>query len=152
MWIKLLKTNATVSWASSPGVRRSMQSNRPRDTSLELALRSALHRSGLRFRKHYKPIPGRRIEVDVAFISRRVVVMVDGCFWHGCPQHATRPKLNEAWWAQKLDANIVRDRRNDRLLSQAGWSVLRFWEHQPVSEMVVTIGAAIDACKARRLS
>jgi DNA mismatch endonuclease (patch repair protein) len=135
------------SWASSEGVRRSMQSNRPRDTRPEVALRSALHAAGLRFRKHYRPVKGSRCEVDVAFTRWKVAVQFDGCFWHGCPQHATRPATNEAWWAAKLDANIARDRRNDELLTHAGWKVLRFWEHEQVDHIVATVREAVTSEK-----
>lgn len=127
------------SWASSEGVRRSMQSNRPRDTRPEVALRSALHAAGLRFRKNYRPVKGSRCEVDVAFTRWKVAVQLDGCFWHGCPQHATRPATNEAWWAAKLDANIARDRRSDQMLTDAGWTVLRFWEHEVTDDIVTKV-------------
>ena len=127
------------SWASSVGVRRSMQSNRPRDTRPEVALRSELHAAGLRFRKHYRPVKGLRCEVDIAFTRWRVAVLLDGCFWHGCPVHATRPTTNREWWAAKLDGNVARDRRNDQALSAAGWIVLRFWEHEPRDEVVAKI-------------
>jgi DNA mismatch endonuclease (patch repair protein) len=116
-----------------------MQSNRPRDTRPEIALRSGLHAAGLRFRKHYRPISGSRCEVDVAFTRVRLAVQLDGCFWHGCPDHATRPITNETWWSTKLDANIARDRKTDELLSDAGWTVLRFWEHEPTAEVVAKV-------------
>jgi len=131
------------SWASSDGVRRSMQSNR-RDTRPEIALRSALHATGLRFRKNYRPVKGSRAEVDVAFTRVRVAVQLDGCFWHGCPEHATRPATNEKWWSDKLDANIARDRRTDEMLTEAGWTVLRFWEHEPVEDVVAKVRGVID--------
>lgn len=132
------------SWASSDGVRRSMQANRPRDTRPEVALRSGLHAAGLRFRKHYRPVKGSRCEVDVAFTRWRVAVQLDGCFWHGCPQHATRPATNQSWWAAKLDANVARDRRNDEMLSEAGWTVLRFWEHEPTDEVVARVREELE--------
>ncbi len=116
-----------------------MQSNRSRDTRPELALRSGLHAAGLRFRKHYRPVRGSRCEVDVAFTRWRVAVLLDGCFWHGCPRHATRPATNEEWWAAKLDANIARDRRTDEMLAEVGWMVLRFWEHEPTDEVVTKV-------------
>ena len=116
-----------------------MQSNRPRDTRPEVLLRSGLHAAGLRFRKNYRPIKGSRCEVDVAFTRWRVAVLLDGCFWHGCPQHATRPATNRDWWAAKLDANIARDQRTNKMLSDAGWTVLRFWEHEPTAEVVARI-------------
>ncbi len=141
------------SWASSEGVRRSMQSNRPRDTHPEVALRSGLHAAGLRFRKHYRPLKGSRCEVDVAFTRWRVAVQLDGCFWHGCPAHATRPATNEAWWAVKLDANVARDRRNDELLTEAGWKVLRFWEHEQIDQIVATVREAVtgEMCAKQRV-
>jgi DNA mismatch endonuclease (patch repair protein) len=106
-------------------------------------MRSALQRSGLRFRKHYRPLPGVRCEVDVAFTRWKVAVLLDGCFWHGCPTHATRPAAHGAWWAAKLDANVARDRRNDQLLTDAGWLVLRFWEHESPDEIVCAVTAAL---------
>jgi DNA mismatch endonuclease, patch repair protein len=138
------RTSARPSWASSPGVRRSMQSNRPRDTTPEVAVRQALHRLGLRYRTHLRPIAGDRCQVDVAFTRWRVAVFVDGCFWHGCPQHATRPATNREWWGSKLDNNVARDRRTDERLQAAGWTVLRYWEHMPVDEVVQ------DVCRALR--
>lgn len=116
-----------------------MRSNRPRDTRPEVALRSALHAAGLRFRKHYRPIDGSRCEVDVAFTRVRMAVQLDGCFWHGCPKHATRPVTNGSWWAAKLDGTVARDRQNNELLCSHGWEVLRFWEHQPVDEIVAIV-------------
>jgi len=116
-----------------------MQSNRPRDTRPEIALRSGLHAAGLRFRKHYRPLQGSRCDVDVAFTRWRVAVLLDGCFWHGCPEHATRPATNEEWWAAKLDGNIARDRRTDQMLRDEGWTVLRFWEHEATEDIVTRV-------------
>lgn len=99
-----------------------------RDTPCELALRSAVHRLGLRFRVDW-PLPGTRRRADLAFVTARVAVFVDGCFWHGCPEHATWPKANAAWWRAKLAGNVARDRDTDAHLRRAGWRVLRFWEH-----------------------
>jgi DNA mismatch endonuclease (patch repair protein) len=131
------------SWASTVGVRRSMQSNRPKNTGPELAVRSALHRAGLRFRIHYRPLRGIKREVDIAFTGPRVAVFVDGCFWHGCPLHATRPATNVEWWATKLDGNIGRDRLTDEALTKAGWLVLRFWEHVAPAEVVLAVVAQL---------
>lgn len=66
---------------------------------------------------------------DFVFRRERVVVFVDGCFWHACPIHGTRPKSNVDFWDAKLDRNVARDRRADRELSDSGWKVVRFWEH-----------------------
>lgn len=107
-----------------------MRANRSRDTSPELAVRSALHRRGLRYRVHFAPVPALRCRPDIVFTRARVAVFVDGCFWHRCPLHSTNPTANGPWWREKLDANVERDRRNDRALAAAGWLVLRFWEHE----------------------
>jgi len=137
----------TDSWASNEGVRRSMRSNRSRNTGPEKLLRSALHRAGLRFRIHRRPMTGVRCEVDILFSAARLAVFIDGCFWHGCPAHATRPALNAEWWATKLDGNIQRDRANDALLAQAGWHVLRFWEHEAPEMVVGQIRAELAVLK-----
>jgi DNA mismatch endonuclease (patch repair protein) len=115
--------------ASSSEVRRRMQVTPRRDTPCELALRSNVHRLGLRFRVDW-PVPGTRRRADLAFVSANVVVFVDGCFWHGCPRHATWPKANARWWRDKLRTNVTRDRDTDAQLRNSGWTVLRFWEHE----------------------
>jgi DNA mismatch endonuclease, patch repair protein len=107
-----------------------MRANRPRDTSPEIRLRSALHRRGLRFRVHRKPESGLRTTADVLFGPARVAVYVDGCFWHSCPLHGNLPKSNREWWQRKLLANTARDRRNDAALRASGWHVIRVWEHE----------------------
>jgi DNA mismatch endonuclease (patch repair protein) len=108
-----------------------MQGNRGRDTRPEVALRSALHAQGLRFRKHVPPVPGLRCRADVVFPRQRVAVFVDGCFWHRCPDHGVSPKTNSPYWKAKLDRNVARDRRNDAALAAAGWTIVRVWEHEP---------------------
>jgi DNA mismatch endonuclease (patch repair protein) len=105
-----------------------MQATRRRDTPCELAIRSLVHRDRLRFRVDW-PLPGTRRRADLAFVSAKVAVFVDGCFWHGCPRHGTWPKANGAWWRTKIEGNIRRDRNTDAILRKAGWKVLRFWEH-----------------------
>jgi len=115
--------------ASSEAVRRRMRVTLQRDTPGEIALRSALHRLGLRFRVDWR-LPGLRRRADLAFVSPRVAVFVDGCFWHGCPQHGTWPKTNANWWRNKIKANRRRDEDTDRALRAAGWAVVRIWTHQ----------------------
>lgn len=134
------------SWAASPGVRRSMQSNTRTDTKPEIRLRSALHRTGLRFRKDH-PIrvdSGRQIKVDIAFPASRLAVLVDGCFWHRCPQHATDPKINVELWRKKFDRNVMRDDISNHALALAGWQVLRIWEHEPVERAAAMVWEALD--------
>ena len=130
--------------ASSPHATATMRSNRS-DSRLEQALRRELHRRGLRFRKHVQPVQGLRCKPDILFTRARVAVFVDGCFWHRCPQHASDPVANGAWWAEKLQRNVARDRRNDAALRAAGWNVIRLWEHQAVDEMAEIVQRAVTS-------
>lgn len=118
------------SWASSPQRRRIMQANRSRDTAPELALRRLLHALGLRYRVSARPLREVRRTADVVFGPARVAVFVDGCFWHGCPDHGTVPATNADYWAPKLQRNAERDRHTDELLRAAGWMSIRVWEHE----------------------
>ncbi len=119
--------------ASSELTRARMVATKQRDTKPELALRSALHGMGLRFAVDQK-INGNRGRPDVLFPTERVAVYIDGCFWHGCPEHGTIPKQNRQWWIDKLDANRARDAATTEALTRDGWRVLRFWEHdEPVA-------------------
>lgn len=131
------------SWASSPSVRKSMQSNRPRDTAPERALRSGVHALGLRYRVGARPVPGLRRIGDLVFTRARAVVFLDGCFWHGCPDHHTAAKTNAGYWADKVEQNRLRDRETDRLLADAGWAVLRVWEHEPVADAAARVAALV---------
>jgi DNA mismatch endonuclease (patch repair protein) len=101
-----------------------------RDTAPELALRRRLHGLGFRYRLHQRPLPELGRTADIVFRSRRLAVFVDGCFWHGCPEHATSPKTNGEWWGAKLARNTERDMDTDRRLTEAGWRVVRVWEHE----------------------
>ncbi|MGI8729274.1 MAG: very short patch repair endonuclease [Solirubrobacteraceae bacterium] len=116
--------------ASSAAVSAAMRAARVRDTGPELAIRTELFARGLRYRIHRRPLESLRSEADVVFPRERVAVYVDGCFWHRCPDHGVMPKANATWWRDKLDANVERDRRADRLLTAAGWVVVRVWEHE----------------------
>jgi DNA mismatch endonuclease, patch repair protein len=131
--------------ASSAGVRRMMQAVRVRDTTSEVLLRSELHRVGLRFRKNYRPAIGLP-RVDVAFPGRRLLLFVDGCFWHGCPIHFRLPKSNASWWREKIDATAERDARQGALLEGLGWSVIRVWEHELRAEACEETVARIAHC------
>jgi DNA mismatch endonuclease (patch repair protein) len=101
-----------------------------RDTAPELALRSELHRRGLRFRVDRRPVPGVRTRADLVFPREKVAVYVDGCFWHGCPDHGTMPKANADFWGPKLARNQERDREINKALADEGWTVVRIWEHE----------------------
>ena len=101
-----------------------------RDTKPELRLRSELHRRGFRFFVDRAPMQGVRRRADLVFPRRRVAVYVDGCFWHGCPLHGTWPKNNADWWRRKIQRNQERDLDTDQRLQDAGWIVVRVWEHE----------------------
>ncbi|MGE5335849.1 MAG: very short patch repair endonuclease [Nitrososphaerota archaeon] len=134
--------------ASSPAVRAAMRGNRKRDTRPELALRSELHRRGLRYRIDTRPLQALRCRADIVFRRQNVAVFVDGCFWHGCPEHGTSPKTNPSYWSAKITRNVERDRINDAELGDAGWVVIRVWEHELPAEAASRIAQAL----ARRSS
>ena len=121
-----------------------MKRQRQRDTAPELALRSLLHRHGLRFRVNYR-LPHLRRSADLVFPSERVAVFVDGCFWHGCPEHATWPKENADWWRAKIEGNRRRDEDTDRRLVDAGWQVVRVWEHEEPETAATRVSALVRA-------
>jgi DNA mismatch endonuclease (patch repair protein) len=126
------------------GRAANMRSNRRSDTKPELALRAALHARGYRYRKDFRlDLPLRRVRPDIAFTSRRVAVFVDGCFWHACPEHGSQPKNNEWYWSPKLAKNVERDRAVDEALAQAGWTVVRLWEHVPLTDAIAAVIAAV---------
>ena len=120
---------------------KKMRSNRRVNTKPEVALRSALHRSGLRFRKDYlvRLFDGRTVHPDIVFTKRKIVVFLDGCFWHSCPQHGTTPKSNQDYWIPKLKQNMERDQLINEKLRISGWHVLRIWEHLKVEEALSII-------------
>jgi DNA mismatch endonuclease (patch repair protein) len=120
-----------------------MKAARQRDTAPELAVRSELHRRGLRFGVDRAPIPGLRRRADIVFPRRRVAVYIDGCFWHGCPDHITWPKANADWWRAKIETNRARDRDTDRRLVEAGWTVLRAWEHEDAALIADRVSEAV---------
>ncbi|MDR1428540.1 MAG: very short patch repair endonuclease [Bifidobacteriaceae bacterium] len=125
-----------------------MAANRSRDTRPELALRRALHRLGFRYRVAYAPLAGSRRTVDIAFTRAKVAVFLDGCFWHGCPEHY-RPAIGRRkdFWADKIASNAERDRQTTRRLESQGWSVLRFWEHEPLDTV---LGTLVETLRERR--
>ena len=129
--------------SSGAAVSGRMSALRRRDTNPELEIRRLLHAAGLRYRVAY-PVPGRpRRTIDIAFTRRKVAVFVDGCFWHGCPEHGTRPSSNAEWWSAKLAANHARDGDTTALLEGQGWLVLRVWEHERSTRAVERIAGAL---------
>jgi DNA mismatch endonuclease, patch repair protein len=130
--------------ASSATVSARMRRTSRRDTAAEVAIRRELHRRGHRYRVDLRPSDRLRTRADIVFTRWRVAVFIDGCFWHGCPEHWTAPKANAAWWRQKIETNVARDRRTDTALTAQGWLVVRIWEHEDVRAAVARIEIALD--------
>jgi DNA mismatch endonuclease (patch repair protein) len=123
-----------------------MRANHRSDTTPEKRLRSALHARGLRFRCDLRLDLGHvRVRPDIVFTRRRVAVFVDGCYWHGCPDHGTLPASNRGYWIAKIAANRARDRRADVALAAAGWIVIRVWEHEDAELAADSITRTISA-------
>lgn len=144
--VELLRVVGDPPAASSDGVRAAMRGNRRRDSVAELRLRSALHASGLRFRVDYPiRVPGwRPIRPDLVFTRARLAVFVDGCFWHGCPEHGTAPRSNPEYWAAKIELNQTRDALQAAALHEADWLVIRVWEHEATGAAAAAIKHAIE--------
>ena len=142
----------SASWASSDAVRRQMQANRSRDTRPELALRSQVHQLGLRYRVATRPLPSIRRTADLVFTRARVAVFVDGCFWHGCPDHHRPSQRNEEFWRTKINGNRERDAETDKLLEDAGWAAIRIWEHEKPELASQRVRAVVRARQAVKRS
>ena len=130
-----------------------MQANRWRDTKPEMALRSALHKLGLRFRVHVRPCPEIRARADIVFGRSKVAVFVDGCFWHGCPEHATWPRANASFWRAKIEQNPQRDELVRSEIKKRGWVAVQVWEHEDVelaSARISTLVRERSSATARR--
>lgn len=145
-------SSAPVSWASTPATAKVMRANRGRDTSLELQVRRELHKRGLRYRVDLAPLKELRSRADIVFPRRRIAVYLDGCFWHGCPVHGVVPTAHSEFWSQKLTRNKERDAEATGTLREAGWTVLRFWEHEETVLVVAAIESVVrttDSSRAR---
>ncbi len=131
--------------AASEGRSANMRAIKRAGTKPEIALRSALHRLGYRYRKDHRLdlAEGLRVRPDIVFTARKVAVFVDGCFWHACPEHGRQPAVNEWYWAPKLRRTMERDRAADLALAAAGWQVVRLWEHLPLDDATATVIAAL---------
>jgi len=138
-------------FASSEAVRRRMSSQRREGTEPEVALRRALHALGLRYRVHRPPLPAFRRKADIVFGPARVAVFVDGCFWHGCPQHGRRQHDVNGWyWPDKIARNRSRDQDTDHVLTGAGWQVVRVWEHELAGPAALGAAERVREVVARR--
>lgn len=123
-----------------------MQGNRRRDTAPELAIRRLLHARGMRYRVDYSLPFDRRRKADIVFTRWHIAVFIDGCYWHGCPEHGSVPKTNAEYWSSKIAGNRARDADTNGRLLAAEWTVMRFWEHEPPTE----VASAIEAVVAER--
>ncbi|WP_085564924.1 very short patch repair endonuclease [Streptomyces murinus] len=132
------------SWASSAARRRNMQAIRSRDTKPERLIRRLVHAQGLRYRVAARPLPDLRRTADLVFRPAKVAVFIDGCYWHGCPEHYVPPRTNSGYWSEKVLRNVARDRDTDERLKEAGWLVLRFWEHEPSDICANTIATVVS--------
>lgn len=129
--------------ASSPIVRKRMRATPQRDTPAELRIRKLLHAMGLRYSLDAKPLEDSPRRADVVFRRAKIAVFVDGCFWHGCPEHGTWPKANENFWRAKILANKARDADTNTRLRERGWLVIRVWEHEDTAPAARRIARSV---------
>ncbi|MDI5962109.1 very short patch repair endonuclease [Streptomyces sp. SL54] len=127
-----------------------MQAIRSRDTKPEQLIRGLVHGLGLRYRVCAKPLPDLRRTADMVFRPAKVAVFIDGCYWHGCPEHYVPPKTNTGYWSGKVAGNIARDRDTDQRLHEAGWTVLRFWEHESADDCALKIADTVSRLRVVR--
>lgn len=130
--------------ASTTAVRAVMTANKSRDTKPERLLRSVLYRQGLRYRVNARPLPDLRRTADLVFPKARVAVFVDGCYWHGCPDHYRPATKRSDFWREKIRGNQVRDADTDARLREQGWTVVRVWEHEAVDVAAAKVIAALE--------
>lgn len=123
-----------------------MRAQRERDTAIERDLMKGLWSRGLRYRKHVRVLPRR--EADIVFLSAKLAIFVDGCFWHGCEQHGSMPKSNSQWWSDKISENRRRDLDTDSRLTDLGWVVLRIWEHESTATAVERVARTLESIYA----
>ncbi|MCX2949980.1 very short patch repair endonuclease [Lentzea sp. NEAU-D7] len=134
---------------TTPQTRVRMSRQKSRNTQVEIDLRKALYAAGLRYRVHRRPMPGVRREADIVFTGIKVAVFVDGCFWHGCPEHATWPKTNAEFWRTKIEGNRRRDADTDARLTGDGWLVVRVWEHEAADAAAVRVREVVESRRRR---
>jgi DNA mismatch endonuclease (patch repair protein) len=136
--------------SSSPEASRRMAKVRQKGTNAEVALRQEMYRIGLRYRIDYEVLIKPRRVADAAFPGRKIAIFVDGCFWHGCPEHATWPKRNAEFWRQKIEANRQRDTDTNERLRSLGWTVLRFWSHESPTDAAKTVAHMVAMADSKR--
>lgn len=128
---------------SSREASRRMARVRQKGTRAEIDLRKVLHARGLRYRLQVPLLTQPRRLADIVFPRARVAVFVDGCFWHGCPEHASWPKSNADFWREKIETNRARDDDTNRRLIALGWKVVRIWSHEAPEEAAARLEALV---------
>jgi DNA mismatch endonuclease (patch repair protein) len=137
------RVSTAIPVAPSADVRRRMQATRQRGTKPEQAFKLVFDSHGWSYLEDVAPVAGLRSRPDFVFTGPRLAVYIDGCFWHSCPEHGTMPKRNQAWWADKLEANRRRDAEANRRLHEAGWTVVRFWAHDDPERAAGQLASAL---------
>lgn len=126
--LKLLNERIEMADKVTPDIRtRTMRGVKSKDSKMEVKFRSALWRSGLRFYKNAKNLPGKP---DIVFPKLKIVVFLDSCYWHGCPLHLRMPKSNLDYWLPKIERNKKRDNEINVYYTENGWRIFRIWEHE----------------------
>ena len=128
---------------SSEAASRRMAMTGQRDTTAEMKVRRLLHGMGYRYRVDFPILEKPKRRADLAFTRARVAVFVDGCFWHGCPEHGTWPKANADFWRDKIETNRKRDLDTNQRLEAKGWEVIRVWEHEDPKKAANQIAEAV---------
>lgn len=132
---------------ASDGVSRRMSVTPQKDTSAEMAVRKRLHGMGFRYRVDYPILKKPRRVADIVFPGIQIAIFVDGCFWHGCPEHGTWPKRNADFWRNKILTNQARDKDTDERLTELGWTVIRIWEHEDPENAAQKIARSVIVAK-----
>ena len=145
-----IRQSASQAIPSSAHATATMRANPGRDTGPEVRIRSALHARGLRFRKNLRvTVPTGYARPDVVFPREKLAVFIEGCFWHGCPQHGELPVANRDFWEAKISRTRQRDAEQSRRLIGEGWTVIRVWEHENEADAAERIAAAVVSARAR---
>lgn len=124
-----------------------MQGNRRRNTVPEMAVRRLVHALGLRYRVDIRPLADLNRRADLVFPKEKVAVFIDGCYWHGCPDHGTTPRINAEYWGPKIERNRARDRDTDDRLTAVGWTVVRAWEHEDPASVAEAVNATVRSLR-----
>ena len=145
-----MQTKFATPKSRSEAVRNVMRANKGVNTEPETRLRSLVHKSGLRYAINVRPEPDINRKADLVFRTAKVAVFVHGCFWHGCPEHYKRHKINRGYWQEKVRRNRERDLETLRLLRRRGWKSLVVWEHQDLTKAAIKIRIEVTTRRRKR--